>query len=157
MSIQAGPSPPSSAPTLGPDLVQLRTALCAELVAVDLVAALDAPTPSNALPVETRVPQLCQGMRRMKEKDDLDKVWSANRLTPNTMGSQATQDTPEVASTRQDCRRKIDQMHSGVTASSTMVGRRQSSPCLWCPPPPNPSSGRSGREWRSWQGTRTSS
>ena len=42
----------------------------------------------------------------MKEKDDLDKVWLANRLILSTMGSQAIQDTPEVANTRKGCRRK---------------------------------------------------
>ena len=53
--------------------MKLRTALCAELVAEDHVAAQDAPMQSNASPAETRAPLLCQGMKRMKEKDDLDK------------------------------------------------------------------------------------
>ena len=44
--------------------------MCAELVAEDHVAAQDAPMQSNASPAETRAPLLCQGMKRMKEKDD---------------------------------------------------------------------------------------
>ena len=38
------------------------------------VAAQDAPMQSNALLAETRAPPLFQEMRRMKEKDDRDKV-----------------------------------------------------------------------------------
>ena len=100
MSSQAGPYHPSSAPTSGLDLVRLRTALCAKLVAMDLVAAQDALMPSNASLAVMRAPQLFQGMRRLKEKDDLDKVWSASRLIQSTMVSLAIVDTPGVASTR---------------------------------------------------------
>ena len=73
-SSQAGPSPPSSAPTPGPDDARLRTALSAGQEARDLVDDQDAPMPSSALPAEMRAPPLCQEMRRLKEKDDLDKV-----------------------------------------------------------------------------------
>ena len=52
----------------------MKTALFAELGAVDLVADQVARMPSSASPAETRAPQLFQMMRRMKEKDDLDKV-----------------------------------------------------------------------------------
>ena len=80
--------------------MRLRTALCAKLVAMDLVAAQDALMPSNASLAVMRAPQLFQGMRRLKEKDDLDKVWSASRLIQSTMVSLAIVDTPGVASTR---------------------------------------------------------
>ena len=47
----------------------MKTALFAELGAVDPVADQVAPIPSKASPAETRVSQLFQMMKRMNEGD----------------------------------------------------------------------------------------
>ena len=56
---------------------------------------------------------------------------------PSTTESPAILERPGVESTKPDCRKRTIQMHSGGTETSTMVERWRSSPCLWCPPPPN--------------------
>ena len=70
---------------------------------------------------------------------------------PSTMESPAILERPGVESTKPDCRKRTNQMHSGGTVTSNMVERWRSSPCLWCPPPPNlhqEGQGRSGERGR---------